>query len=216
MIPKIYARSSPPWENGGSTVDRFESGLIKVTQEYLCPTSQREEIASGFVVGDELKGIASPASDGIYIYPSPQSSDLNNGFSKISVSAYGRALSYLAITVTYNQVAIKVLDQTITFLAPNYRIVYVTRSGEIPIPPNLSNLLYRDPIYRSEGGQFSISDFQREITFTASPATGYGEMQEQVYNIAITPKDSSLQGGVEIGGGAVVIIDPPIIDPPAE
>lgn len=215
MTPKIYAKSAPPWEHGGSSVERYESGLVRVSQEYLCPTDQRDTIAATFAIGAELTGIPSPATDGLYIYPHPQAADLNNGFSKISVTAYGRVQDTFSQSMTYSQVTVTVDTTATVFLAPTYRVLWVTKSGELPVPANFNQLLYRDPMYVLAGGNFSQTSFARKMTFTMSPSTGFGEMQEQVYNVSITPRDTTLTDGVETTGGDVVIVDPPIVDPPA-
>jgi len=214
MNPQIYAKSAPPWKSGGSNVERWESGLIRVTQEYLCPTAQRDSITDGFQVGSELEGIASPASDGLYVFPAPNSQDMNDGFSKISVSAYGRIAGVSSLSMVYSQVTITVSGTPLVFLVPNYRVLWVTKSGEPPIPDEFNLLLTRDPIYRLNMGQFTVSTYPRKMTYTPSPSTGFGEMQEQVYNVEITPRDADFVGGTIETGGPVVIVDPPIVYPP--
>ena len=193
MTPKIYASSAPPWENGGSSVERYQSGLVKVTQAYLCPTAMRDTLAAAsFPVEAELLGIASPATDGLYIFPAPSTQDLNNGFAKITVTAYGRIKGGVSLSMQYRRVTIDLYGSNVDFYAPSYRMPWVMRSGELPIPDSIEAVKYKDPIYRVSviDGVEKLSTYdvrRRTATYTTSPATNFGEMQEQVYNIEITP-----------------------------
>lgn len=197
MATKIYASSPAPWEDGGPEIEQWESGLIRLTQNYLVPTTDKVTHLNSFAKGSEFIDANTPATDGLFIHPEPKCVDLNNGFSRIIVTAYGRKnsysfdMTYSRITFTYQTVvAEETVDVTREFLVPTYRVMWVTRQGEIPSPSFLADLKYRDPVYVIDPDTQSLTPWpvnSRTIDYNTSPGTGYGEMQEQVYNVDIAP-----------------------------
>ena len=147
MATKIYASSAAPWEDGGSSIEQFESGLVRVMQNYLVPTADLSSYLKTFASGGELAGITSPAIDGLSIYPSPKFEDQKNGFTRISVSAYGRSTTAPNINLTYRRL-FRVFDNTdYQFLVPHYEILVVLKEGENPDVINTTLLRWRDPVY---------------------------------------------------------------------
>jgi len=73
------------------TVATFDSGLIRVDQEFVCTTASAETNRATLAVGSTFPGDTSPAIDGLVIFPSPQESRTGDGLTKFMVSAYGRA-----------------------------------------------------------------------------------------------------------------------------
>ena len=189
MEPIIYYSTPPPWKSGGSQVEQWESGLVRVTQDYMVPRAERETIAaSNFARGTELTGVTSPATDSIYIYPDPTITDENNGFSKISVSAYGRVEGSYSVDMTYLRVTPTAL---LAYYIPEYRIKWITVRGDSPLPDFIDELKFRDNIYlvaiNSESVAESVGD--RYFTYEVSPASSYGNMQEQVLTMTVYPYD---------------------------
>lgn len=73
---------------GTKSVKTFPSGLVLVSQQYAVPKGYERN--ANFRVGNLLK-ISSPAVDGLYIFPEPEWRDSGDGFTRITVSAYGRS-----------------------------------------------------------------------------------------------------------------------------
>ena len=92
---QIHKTSPPPWKSGGNTIQTFPSGLLRVDQEYVVPTETASEFYNTFPIGQELADIASPAVDGVFVFPQPQYKDNGNGLTTINVSAFGRTAPYL-------------------------------------------------------------------------------------------------------------------------
>lgn len=73
---------------GNSTIDTFRSGLVQITQDFIC----RKETANynSFKEGDSFReGIGEDLK--AYIFPAPSYEDLGNGFVKCSVTAYANS-----------------------------------------------------------------------------------------------------------------------------
>lgn len=95
-MPTIYeqtAGSLIPQPN--RTVATFDSGLIRVDQEFVCTTASAETNRLSLAVGNSFPGETSPAIDGLFIFPSPQESRTGDGLTKFMVSGYGRATDQL-------------------------------------------------------------------------------------------------------------------------
>lgn len=75
---------------GSKIVKTFPSGLVLVSQEYAVPRGQEDTYAAAFAVGQPL-AVDSPAIDGLYIFPEPEWRDSGDGFTRLTVSAYGRS-----------------------------------------------------------------------------------------------------------------------------
>jgi len=73
------------------TVATFDSGLLRVDQEFVCTTASAETNRATLAVGSTFPGDTSPAIDGLVIFPSPQESRTGDGLTKFMVSGYGRA-----------------------------------------------------------------------------------------------------------------------------
>jgi hypothetical protein len=189
----IYQSTPPPWKDGGSEVEQWESGLVRVTQNYMVPRAQRESISSlNFARGFELADIDSPASDGIYIYPDPIISDMNNGLSKISVTAYGRINGSYSVDMTYIRVSVTINESTGNYYVPQYRIKWVTVDGELPVPSFINDLKRKDVIY-VVGTNESLTDytgFTRSYTYEPAPTSSYGVMKEQVITMTAYPAET--------------------------
>jgi hypothetical protein len=86
--PKVYGETGLILQPG--TISRtFPSGLLLVQASYLIRKGKEAAANELLAVGMELP-IESKAIDGLYIYPEPEWSDADPGFTKISVTAYGR------------------------------------------------------------------------------------------------------------------------------
>jgi len=185
----IYQSTPPPWQEGGSQIEQWESGLVRITQNYIVPRSQRESIAaSNFARGSMLTGITSPATDDLFIYPDPTISDTGNGLSRISVTAYGRVVGSYSVDMTYLRVT---SSELATYYIPEYRIKWVTIKNDSPLPDFIDDLKFRDKIYLVADTNETLAESlgQRYFTFEVSPASSYGVMQEQVLTMTVYPYD---------------------------
>lgn len=91
MSYTIFSKSAafPVAIGGSKIVKTFPSGLVLVSQEYAVPRGQEDTYAAAFAVGQPL-AVDSPAIDGLYIFPEPEWRDSGDGFTRLTVSAYGR------------------------------------------------------------------------------------------------------------------------------
>jgi len=189
MSVTYHQSKPPPWESGGPKIERYASGLIRVMQSYLVPSAQSITLAERFRQGQELTGIESPATDGLFIFPEPSIEDQNNGFCKINVTAYGRAnqnfnieLTYARIFRTFNEGTEGEYEQE--YFVPTYRMQQISKSGDPPIPPTLSELRYKDAFYIVINGsliQTNPTPATFDFRYDFSPAASYGEFQEVTY-----------------------------------
>lgn len=90
MASIIYQREAPPWKTGGQTIVEYDSGLLRVDQEYTVPTKNLASYLSTFQEGQELEGVTSPAIDGLFIFTAPSWEDRGDGTTSARVSAFGR------------------------------------------------------------------------------------------------------------------------------
>jgi hypothetical protein len=91
-MPTIYE------QNAGSliaqpnrSVATFDSGLLRVDQEFVCATANADTNRASLAVGNEFPGDTSPAIDGLFIFPAAQESRTGDGLTRFRVSGYGRS-----------------------------------------------------------------------------------------------------------------------------
>jgi hypothetical protein len=91
-MPAIIYQKTPGglFATGERTVSTFPSGLVRVDQTFICPTSDAATHRADLAVGNNMPGGSAPAIDGLKIFPEPQEKKLDNGFTEFVVSAYGR------------------------------------------------------------------------------------------------------------------------------
>jgi hypothetical protein len=85
----IYrTNSASPWiKQGNRLVKTWPSGLCLIQQDYIAPTALVDYDA--FQEGDAIAD-SDPCIDGAYIFPAPDYQQQENGFTRCTVSAYGR------------------------------------------------------------------------------------------------------------------------------
>lgn len=85
----IYrSNSASPWiKQGNRLVKTWPSGLCLIQQDYIAPTALVDYDA--FQEGDSIAD-SDPCIDGAYIFPAPDYQQQENGFTRCTVSAYGR------------------------------------------------------------------------------------------------------------------------------
>lgn len=84
----IYTATPAAWiKQGNRLVKTWPSGLCLIQQDYIGPTKLADY--DQFKRGDAIEG-ASPCIDGAVIFPDPEYQDLGDGFTRCTVSAYGR------------------------------------------------------------------------------------------------------------------------------
>jgi hypothetical protein len=95
-MPTIYEQTAGSLiPQPDRNVATFDSGLIRVDQEFVCTTASAETNRLSLAVGNSFPGETSPAIDGLFIFPSPQVSRTGDGLTKFMVSGYGRATDQL-------------------------------------------------------------------------------------------------------------------------
>jgi hypothetical protein len=84
----IYTANSAAWiKQGNRLVKTWPSGLCLIQQDYIGPTKLADY--DQFKRGDAIDD-ATPCIDGAVIFPDPEYQDLGDGFTRCTVSAYGR------------------------------------------------------------------------------------------------------------------------------
>jgi hypothetical protein len=76
----------------GRTVATFSSGLVRVDQSFICPTTDEETHRAALVVGGEFPGDQSPSLTGLKIFPEPQENRRGDGFTEFKLSGYGSTI----------------------------------------------------------------------------------------------------------------------------
>lgn len=76
----------------GRTVATFSSGLVRVDQVFICPTTDEETHRAALVVGGEFPGDSSPSLTGLKIFPEPQENRRGDGFTEFRLSGYGSTI----------------------------------------------------------------------------------------------------------------------------
>jgi hypothetical protein len=199
MSQLIYRNSSAdsPWiKQGNRLVKTWPSGLCLIQQDYIAPTALVDYDV--FKAGDALND-SSPCVGSAYIYPTPEYQQLENGFTKCTVSAYGRINStglkntlitestYLFENYIGDGPETKFLE--IACLAENLIIQKVVRSDDTPSVPSISRLkiFNRDTFeqineidgffksYIQRVSRYEENDFgyYKEITLVIKPAYTY-------------------------------------------
>ena len=201
MASIIFKSGSPPWRQGGRTVETFRSGLIKVTDTYLTTTDTAQSDLAGFAVGANITGV-DQAHDGVKIYPEPQIRDNGDGFSTISVTGYGRTRAASGFTVeprltpgTLEQVTtntdpvtfMKTLVSTsqIPCTKTDFVCRYVLADGEAFLFSEFSMLKSRFVAYDSEGTEMGFKTLAQTVN---QPESSYfGSFTEITAVVVYTP-----------------------------
>jgi hypothetical protein len=128
MPRTIYSTAGafPVALEGTKKVKTFPSGLVLVTQDYAVPRGQESNYAAMFAVGQPLE-VDSPAIDGLYIFPEPEWVDSGDGFTRLTVSAYGR-------TNTSGAKGTSILES-------GYTVQFVLEKNDLPATPPLADKL---------------------------------------------------------------------------
>lgn len=145
----IYAANDafPIAVAGSKRVQTFPSGLVLVVQDYIVPRGQESSFSSTFAVGQPLS-VDSPAIDGLFIFPEPQWQDTGDGFTKITVSAYGRytagsSIERSTVKATYYYYAPGITEASaLPALCDKVVVRYIVPYGSYPVlgTPSVGNL----------------------------------------------------------------------------
>jgi hypothetical protein len=127
-MPAIIYQKTPGglFATGERTVTTFPSGLIRVDQSFVCPTSDADTHRAALAVGEDMPGGSAPAIDGLKIFPEPQEKKRDNGFTEFIVSAYGRSTTNVSANVGYET---NINFETL-ILKRNVELKYVIKIGE--------------------------------------------------------------------------------------
>lgn len=84
----------------GRVVATFPSGLVRIDQTYICPTSSADLGRASLTVGSSLPDQnQSPSVDGLFIFPTTQEVEREDGFTEFKASAYGRTSTAMSTPV---------------------------------------------------------------------------------------------------------------------
>lgn len=189
---------------GTKNVKTFPSGLVLVSQQYAVPKGLEANYAARFAVGNLLQ-ISSPAVDGLYIFPEPEWRDSGDGFTRITVSAYGRSGLQPKIETSFILGTYRFYDLSIgtTYYAgtrPSINGVYTVRKV-IPIsgPPPLSPPQISAPYVAPYGGVPFVESSSVALSLIRSntTTTNFGNWAEVVDTYIADAKYyyNSAQGG---------------------
>jgi hypothetical protein len=211
----INSSKPPPWEDGGATIEQFQSGLVRVSQSYLVPTSQSRDFYQSpiFQAGQPFNQTTTTeipfAGDPLIIFPRPAFVDQGNGFTKIDVTAYSRWTEDFFIESDYEEDTGSVLTElsppsglTIKLLFPIYRVTQTQPIDALPIPSEFPNLQDRLPICLINGNPIDFRVLFPAIQLdngnlfsivSRQPSVGYGSYQETFYTVKYRPLGWEIQ-----------------------
>lgn len=115
----------------GRTVATFSSGLVRVDQTFICPTTDEETHRAALVVGGEFPGDSSPSLTGLKIFPEPQENRRGDGFTEFKLSGYGSTIEG-GRNVKYSQ---RIYTHTFIHntLAPDYESSPLYNTGTLTV-----------------------------------------------------------------------------------
>jgi hypothetical protein len=126
-MPTIYEQNSGSLiAQPDRSVATFDSGLLRIDQEFICTTASAEINRANLAVGSTFPGDTSPAIDGLFIFPSPQESRTGDGLTRFIVSAYGRSTDQL-------------ISQRQSTASTTIRSSYVESDAGVPTTTNTEN-----------------------------------------------------------------------------
>ena len=186
-MPAIIYQRTPGelFATGERTVSIFPSGLVRVEQTFICPTSNAGTARYQLAVGSNMPGDSQPAIDGLYIYPDPQEKTRSDGFTEFTVSAYGRI----------NTTGIKTLDWNIFSLsgtdsANNIQVtgIYKNRTKRVQLVLNefeIADLSFdeSEATKPAKIDGFSIPNIIWSLGVQSYQSTNFGVFTEVTYSI---------------------------------
>lgn len=159
-MPAIIYQKTPGglFATGERTVSTFPSGLVRVDQTFICPTSAAATHRAALAVGNDMPGGSTPAIDGLKIFPEPQEKKRTDGFTEFIVSAYGRNTAELVHFSNYTNI----IDYQV------YGFSYRKTTGTIALPINesykfedtgldMSSYMPSNPFERYDGVDFNLN-----------------------------------------------------------
>lgn len=189
----------------GRTVQTFPSGLVRVERTYICPTTSEATFRPTLAEGNILPfDDGTPAIDGLYIFPTPNETRRDDGFTEFRVTAYGRvtfsgtlekstaigSLGEISVTIQQNGTgASSSFDQVCINEVYTFRKVFPSDESisNIIVAPSIENpavyLLDKTIISRGTKVTRNVTvDNIIDIVFTNFSSTNYGRFSEWVYS----------------------------------
>jgi len=191
-MPNIIYQKTPGQliAQGDRTVSTFPSGLIRVDQSFICPTtdaaSQRAllPVESNFPGGDE------PAIDGIFVYPEIQEKRQSDGFTELIISGYGRTSDTLQNQQKTVNTRLATAIASTQFLSQNFFVSTNQVSGFIVIEKNsgldVGDLGFAPDYFDPYNITSLISDIQTRISsFNTRPYGSYIDWNGDLKNSSL-------------------------------
>jgi hypothetical protein len=170
---------------GERSISTFPSGLIRVEQTFICPTSNAGTHRDQLAVGYSMPGGSEPAIDGLHIYPAPQERIRSDGFTEFIVSAYGRINTTGTATLEWN-----VFSLSGTVSATNMQVtgIYKNQTKKVEIVLNnfeIANLSFDESSATTpvliDG--FDIQNIKWALGVASYQSTNFGIFTEVTYSI---------------------------------
>jgi hypothetical protein len=145
-MPAIIYQKTPGglFATGERTVSTFPSGLIRVDQTFICPTSDAATHRAALAVGNNMPGGSAPAIDGLKIFPEPQEKKRDNGFTEFIVSAYGRT-NTVGDQLISSRVSIFIYNYTVGTTKLTQPLVENSKTLSLRYVVKNNEQLYKDP-----------------------------------------------------------------------
>lgn len=189
----------------GRNVETFESGLVRLDQQFVCANADVATHRQSLAVGSAWPGSdEGPCMDGCFVFPQPRESQDGGGFTTFHVSGYGRSTSDITISnlvrVDYYRGRLRYarfLPQGIVVLPTDQS--YLITSGDLQfnddlIEPFAFDYTDRYPTYDFQSIELiSTTEPQRRIISGLSATSGqqatftvYQKTAKRLYHVVFT------------------------------
>jgi len=191
----------------GRTVATFSSGLVRVDQSFICPTSDEETHRASLAVDANFPGDSSPSLNGLKIFPEPQENRRGDGFTEFRISGYGstieggRNVKYSGRTYTHtfvHDVAAPDYAQSPLFGTGTLTIIFTLQNirgeivGKLMTPSGINLEIPIDELEvigmaAAPGGGWRMESVTHDVTGTNSSSEIYAVFRYKDDNITGIP-----------------------------
>lgn len=187
---------------GDKSYSTFDSGLCRVAQTFICPTSNVQIHRQNMEIGADFPGDQSPAIDGLFIFPSPQEITRPDGLTEIHVTAYGRATATPIDERRIGFIEAMAIDNTPELqgselaLFGRYWLRRTVRRFDDYTAFDFSDLIGQQVYYDTDGSIYDVTQLYDEtwtlsyhiVASTAPRVTSYGVWDEYEHVVKISPR----------------------------
>jgi hypothetical protein len=191
-MPNIIYQKTPGQliAQGDRTVSTFPSGLIRVDQSFICPTTDAASQRALLPVESNFPGGNEPSLDGIFVYPEIQEKRQPDGFTEFIVSGYGRTSDTLQNQQKTINTRLTSASSTTQFVSQNVFASSNQVSGFIVIEKNsgldVGDLGFAPDYFDRYNITSQISDIQTRIfSFNTRPLGSYIDWNGDLKNSSL-------------------------------